>query len=662
MPPLTVLPADEALVDMLERAFAHHAGDDARIDAEELRKAIGLRSPYLAGRVLAAFDTNRNGTIEKGEFLEGVRALVFGTDREKLAFAFRVHDHDGDGFIGREDLVRMITMSLGESEVVERATQPPEHLARVLFSIADRDRDGRISVEELDAVVRRRPELLRRMTRSEATWLVPNEELLAWLDRGTTRRADQLARWRDKGVLPWALLAAWVLAQAAIVALTVSRSVGPSEVWLYGLGRGLGRCIDLDGGLILITMMRRLLTAVRSSRLGRVIPVDESIEAHKLLGHTMFGLAWAHAGTLTAAYAMGHAPASPLGVVGGARGATGLAILVVFTLMWVMSLAFIRRSSRFELFYFSHLLYVAWLGLAVVHAPTFALWAGVPLLGFAIEQLLRLRRRGPATKVRAARALRSGVVALELERPAGFRFAAGDYVFLRLPAVARREWHPFTLSSAPERDELHVHVRSLGNWTGAVRRLAEEGGLTAGATAYVDGPYGSPSGDIFRSRHAVLIGAGIGVTPFASVLESLVLRANAAAGPSTLEKVHFFWLNRDQYSFEWFTELLARLESIDRQGLVDFHLCMTGGRTGTTTLGMELAREVMRAAGRSDVITGLRTRTHFGQPDWREMLGTIARTHAPATVDVFFCGPPGLSTKLRAVCGELGMAFREERF
>ena len=41
---------------------------------------------------------------------------------------------------------------------------------------------------------------------------------------------------------------------------------------------------------------------------------------------------------------------------------------------------------------------------------------------------------------------------------------------------------------------------------------------------FIDGPYGTPSGDIFQAEHAVLIGAGIGVTPFASILQSIVLR------------------------------------------------------------------------------------------------------------------------------------------
>ena len=39
---------------------------------------------------------------------------------------------------------------------------------------------------------------------------------------------------------------------------------------------------------------------------------------------------------------------------------------------------------------------------------------------------------------------------LTICRPAGFRFKPGDYIFLNIPAIARYEWHPFTISSAPE--------------------------------------------------------------------------------------------------------------------------------------------------------------------------------------------------------------------
>lgn len=35
----------------------------------------------------------------------------------------------------------------------------------------------------------------------------------------------------------------------------------------------------------------------------------------------------------------------------------------------------------------------------------------------------------------------------------------------------------------------------------------------------IDGPYGAPAEDVFNSEVAVLVGAGIGVTPFASILK-----------------------------------------------------------------------------------------------------------------------------------------------
>merc|ERR1712129_333212 len=41
---------------------------------------------------------------------------------------------------------------------------------------------------------------------------------------------------------------------------------------------------------------------------------------------------------------------------------------------------------------------------------------------------------------------------------------------------------------------------------------------------YIDGPFGAPSSNIFRAEHAVLIGTGIGVTPFASILQSIMHR------------------------------------------------------------------------------------------------------------------------------------------
>ena len=49
---------------------------------------------------------------------------------------------------------------------------------------------------------------------------------------------------------------------------------------------------------------------------------------------------------------------------------------------------------------------------------------------------------------------------LEISRPKGFRFNAGDYIFVNIPKIARYEWHPFTISSSAEgKYPLSLHVR-----------------------------------------------------------------------------------------------------------------------------------------------------------------------------------------------------------
>lgn len=47
---------------------------------------------------------------------------------------------------------------------------------------------------------------------------------------------------------------------------------------------------------------------------------------------------------------------------------------------------------------------------------------------------------------------------------------AGQYIMLNCPAVSLWQWHPFTLTSAPEEDHLSIHFRTyrLNPWRGLV--------------------------------------------------------------------------------------------------------------------------------------------------------------------------------------------------
>lgn len=652
-------PVDRALLDSVEGWIAHADDPDRLVDAAEFGDALGIGSEQLARRVLDALGGDRDGWTAH-DVLQQVRHLILGSDHDKLAFAFRLHDGDRDGLLRSGDLVTMITLGLAEDNVAVPAGEP-DRLAGALLKDAGRARDGGLSFAEFTTAVSGNPMVLELATHTVARWLAPNEDVLARLAAPRTRRM-RLLRLLQNRTMAVLLVTAWAIANAAL--FTHAVHVYGAENELVQVARGAGACLNLNGALILIPMMRRLLTWVRRAPILRALPVDNAVDFHRLVGSAMFAFALVH----TAAHVLNYAVSPGVSVAGElvttSVGLSGLALLVVFTVMWVFTRPRVRSKARFELFYATHLLYVAWFALALVHGPDFWMWVAAPLAGFAAERLLRRSRRLTEADVVAGHALRSGVTRLAVDRAAGFRHRAGDYLFLRIPEIARHEWHPFTISSAPERDRLSVHVRALGDWTSALRGLVEQRHADRRddpVVAHVDGPHGAPATHVLDSRNAVLIGAGIGVTPFASVLESVVMRANdGAADPMRLRNLHFFWLNRDLYSFEWFAELLAELERVDRRHLVEMHLFMTGERGDMAAATKGLSRRIARIAGRP--ASTLRFRLRSGRPNWAKELGAIARQCDPEPVDVYFCGPPGLGRQLRRTCAELGLPFRQERF
>jgi predicted ferric reductase/Ca2+-binding EF-hand superfamily protein len=654
------------MLELLSRSFSAHAGDDQRIDAADLQQALRVRSEFLAQRVMTILDHDGDGSVDRAEFLSAVRRLVFGSPREKMRLAFQIHDLDGNGRIEPEELRRLIAMNLWEEagggpsgvHSGRLRDQRVDELTGLLLATADENTDRALSFEEFERITRADPALFKVVTQSEASWLVPQANIFH-SQTPKARLGSRALRFLGDHLPLIAFFSLWAVVNVALFVNGVLqyRSQGS---WVM-LARGFGACLNLNGALVLVPVTRRLLTWLRSTALGRFLPLDDSLLIHRFLGQSLFLMGLAHTAAHLLNYSRGAGVAA--GIFGSSAGRTGLGLLLVSAVMYLFSLPSVRKAGRFELFYFAHFGYVFWFVLALLHGPRFWMFAAVPVLLFFAEWVVRSQRRAERCALVKLSGLSSGVSRLEVERPPDFEHRAGDYAFVKIPALARHEWHPFTISSAPGKSSLTFHVRSEGDWTSSLRKLADDplmAGPDARLLVHVDGPFGTPSAHVFESRYAVLVGAGIGVTPFASVLESLLLRANA--GEIRLEKLYFFWLNRDSRSFTWFAELLLYLEQMDEKRIVDVRVCMTGGRSNTSAMALNLARNLAHDIGKPDFVTGLSTQTRLGAPDFDQELGEIAARHAPEDVDVFFCGPPSLGRKLAATCRRLALSFRQERF
>ncbi|XP_030852450.1 NADPH oxidase 5-like [Strongylocentrotus purpuratus] len=132
--------------------------------------------------------------------------------------------------------------------------------------------------------------------------------------------------------------------------------------------------------------------------------------------------------------------------------------------------------------------------------------------------------------------------------------------------------------------------------------------------------------------------------------------------------VDFVWINRDQHSFEWFISLISAIEleqaeipAADR--FLDIHLYMTSALSPSDmkAIGLHVALDLIHKKKKRDTITGLKTRTQAGRPDWDEVFQNLKQQHK-GKITVFFCGSPALGKVLSTKCLQYQMEFRKENF
>jgi len=173
----------------------------------------------------------------------------------------------------------------------------------------------------------------------------------------------------------------------------------------------------------------------------------------------------------------------------------------------------------------------------------------------------------------------------------------------------------------------------------------------------IDGPYGTAAEDVFNSEVAILIGAGIGVTPFASILKDIWYKQRKGKLGS-LRRVEFFWICRDAPSFGWFQSLLQGIE----QAQADPNFLRINIYLTQKVEEDMLWNIAVNDAGAYDPLTLLRTRTMFGRPDWISVYGQMkqaieiglyipgSKAQLKTKVATYFCGPGVLAKAIKNAC------------
>ncbi len=282
----------------------------------------------------------------------------------------------------------------------------------------------------------------------------------------------------------------------------------------------------------LILMCWAFILATRFRWVERLFGgLDKVYKAHRYIGEASFFLIFLHPVFLAVAHADSVAAFFRYWWFSGnwVRN-TGLIALAVFILLVVLS---IYSKIAYHRWKRSHDFFGALLVLIVLHAvlangeimryPVLLVWHGAWVaIALAAYVHIRVFYRwfGPLYDytVDSVDEVGDGITEIVLKpKWRSIRPAPGQFIYVSFDADAvNKEPHPFSISSSPEAANLRLSIKGLGDWTEDVAQIKP------GKSGRVWGPYGHFT-KLALSRPLmplVMIGGGIGITPFLSLVGS----------------------------------------------------------------------------------------------------------------------------------------------
>lgn len=457
---------------------------------------------------------------------------------------------------------------------------------------------------------------------------------------------------------------------------------GLRQIAGYGVTvtRGAASAMMFTYSSLLLTMCRNTITMLRDTFLHIYIPFDLAVSFHKYIA--MWALVF------TVMHCIGHAfnfysistqtsddltclfrnffhstheiPKFHYWCWQTITGVTGILLTLLTALMFIFALPFARRQL-YNAFWYTHSLYPVFYLLMILHGagrliqpPFFYYFFLGPCVLFTVDRLISVRRKKVEIPVVRAELLPSNVTFLEFKKPNNFEYKSGQWVRVACTALSSSEYHPFTLSSAPHEKNLTIHIRGVGPWTTNIRKIYDPSLLREKPLPkiHLDGPYGEGHQDWYQFDVAVLVGGGIGVTPFASVLKDIVFSSNTQHYTAS-KKVYFLWVTKTQKQFEWLVDIIRELENGDTEKIVSSHIFITQfyQKFDLRTILLYICeRHFQRVCDRS-LLTGLKAVTHFGRPNFTQFFKSVQAVHPKVRkIGVFSCGPPLMTQIVDKAC------------
>lgn len=296
------------------------------------------------------------------------------------------------------------------------------------------------------------------------------------------------------------------------------------------IARGSGATINFNMAVVLLMSARSAIGLVRATRLNMVLPLDKAMpDFHRLVGITLVWSGLVHGIFHIPFYAI-ESPWSP-----GIKGTTSLFVTGIFIVALMSIIRLVAQPAvyhaNYELFFRTHVacsvLLYGFIIIHGLHRGDYSTWKWVlaPVVIYSLDVLVRSFRekRSYLLVSKHSAALQSNNI-LKIRLPRVFHYEAGQYAEIKVPQLSRFQWHPFTIASAPHEPEIIFYIKTVGDWTRDLYQLFGErlsNDLANDIEVHLRGPYGAPAQHVGQFDRVILVGGGVGATPFCSVVKDV---------------------------------------------------------------------------------------------------------------------------------------------
>ncbi|AEE34186.1 unnamed protein product [Arabidopsis thaliana] len=729
----------------------------------DFAQCIGMKdSKEFALELFDALSRRRRLKVEKinhDELYEYWSQINDESFDSRLQIFFDIVDKNEDGRITEEEVKEIIMLSASANKLSRLKEQAEEYAALIMEEL-DPERLGYIELWQLETLLLQKDTYLNYSQALSYTSQALSQNLQGLRGKSRIHRmsSDFVYIMQENWKRIW-VLSLWIMIMIGLFLWKFFQYKQKDAFHVMGYclltAKGAAETLKFNMALILFPVCRNTITWLRSTRLSYFVPFDDNINFHKTIAGAIVVAVILHIGDHLACdfprivrateydynrylfhYFQTKQP-TYFDLVKGPEGITGILMVILMIISFTLATRWFRRNlvklpkpfdrlTGFNAFWYSHHLFVIVYILLILHGiflyfakpwyvRTTWMYLAVPVLLYGGERTLRYFRSGSYSVRLLKVAIYPGnVLTLQMSKPTQFRYKSGQYMFVQCPAVSPFEWHPFSITSAPEDDYISIHIRQLGDWTQELKRVFSEvceppvggksGLLRADETTkkslpklLIDGPYGAPAQDYRKYDVLLLVGLGIGATPFISILKDLLNNivkmeehadsisdfsrsseySTGSNGDTPRRKrilkttnAYFYWVTREQGSFDWFKGVMNEVAELDQRGVIEMHNYLTSvyeeGDARSALITMVQA--LNHAKNGVDIVSGTRVRTHFARPNWKKVLTKLSSKHCNARIGVFYCGVPVLGKELSKLCntfnqkGSTKFEFHKEHF